>query len=234
MKRGANRIEWNRIEQKARDATLDFIQAERALEYSCSSVLEHSSTFIPPTNLEDSQFAHLKKLNDSEVTAFLASLLKNYLLALAIKKKHLFKNENIGPCDYNHQKIDSQEIAIKKYKNQHRFISNLERKLLTLAQAISVAEPGHRVLLKHEYTKLSMLQSLAYAKFCIPLPSSSLFPVDKVYALTGVVDGDRSDYSSDHESEASNDNDSISSRVNLNKKKYLSFVDNTLSLIAMS
>ncbi|KAI8333480.1 hypothetical protein EDC96DRAFT_548435 [Choanephora cucurbitarum] len=112
------------------------------------------------------------------------------------QKKHLFKNENIGPCDYNHQKIDSQEIAIKKYKNQHRFISNLERKLLTLAQAISVAEPGHRVLLKHEYTKLSMLQSLAYAKF--------------FYALTGVVDGDRSDYSSDHESEASNDNDSIS------------------------
>ncbi|OBZ80157.1 hypothetical protein A0J61_11794 [Choanephora cucurbitarum] len=81
-------------------------------------------------------------------------------------------------------------------EEQKRFVSNLKRKLSTFAQAISVAEPGHRVLLKHEHTKLSMLQSLAYAEF--------------FSASTGVVDGDRSDYGSDHESEASNDNDSIS------------------------
>ena len=55
-----------------------------------------------------------------------------------------------------------------------------------------------------------MLQSLAYAEFCMSLSSFSLFPVDEVSASTGVVDGDRSDYGSDHESEASNDNDSIS------------------------
>ena len=89
-------------------------------------------------------------------------------------------------------------------------MSNLERKLSTLAQAISVAEPGHRVLLRHEHTKLSMLQSLAYVEFCMPLSSSSLFPVDEVSASTGVVDEDRSDHGSDHESEASNDSDSIS------------------------
>ncbi|KAI8326781.1 hypothetical protein EDC96DRAFT_590540 [Choanephora cucurbitarum] len=65
-------------------------------ETTVYEVLEQSSTFIPPINLEDSQFAHLKKLIDSEVTAFLASLLENYLLALAINKKHLFKNGNIG------------------------------------------------------------------------------------------------------------------------------------------
>ena len=88
-------------------------------------------------------------------------------------------------------------------------MSNLERKLSTLAQAILVAEPGHRVLLRHEHTKLSMLQSLAYAEFCMSLSSFSLFPVDEVSASTGEVDGDRSDYGSDHESEASNDNDSI-------------------------
>lgn len=57
-----------------------------------------------------------------------------------------------------------------------------------------------------------MLQSLAYAEFCMPLSSlsSSLFPVDEVSASNDVVDGDRSDYGSDHESEASNDNESIS------------------------
>ena len=65
-------------------------------ETAVYEVLEQSSTFIPPINLKVSQFAHLKKLIDSEVTAFLASLLKNYLLALAINKKHLFKNGNIG------------------------------------------------------------------------------------------------------------------------------------------
>ena len=55
-----------------------------------------------------------------------------------------------------------------------------------------------------------MLQSLAYAEFCMPLSFSSLFPVDEASASTGAVDEDRSDYGSDRESEASNDNDSNS------------------------
>lgn len=65
-------------------------------ETAVYEVFEHSSTFIPPLDLEDSQFVHLNTLIDSEVTAFLTTLLKNYLLALAINKKHLFKNGNIG------------------------------------------------------------------------------------------------------------------------------------------
>ena len=59
-------------------------------------VFEHSSTFSAPVDVNDPQFAHLRSLVDSEVTSFLVALLKNYLLALAINKKHLSKNGKIG------------------------------------------------------------------------------------------------------------------------------------------
>ncbi|KAI8329086.1 hypothetical protein BD560DRAFT_494339 [Blakeslea trispora] len=175
-------------------------------------VFEHSSTFSAPVDVNDPEFAHLRSLVDSEVTSFLVALLKNYLLALAINKKHLSKNGKIGskkaakliltinslkknskkiidilnkhlsdtcsPEDCNKMKIDSLEIAIKKFENQdiafsdfvtiwhqlfktkqelvlleeeeQRLLSNLEQKLYKLERAFKTAEPGHHALLMQQ------------------------------------------------------------------------------------
>ena len=96
-------------------------------------------------------------------------------------------------------------------------MSNLEQKLSKLERALKNAEPGHHALLMQQKKTITMLQSIAFAEFGIflsPSPSPSPSPllppslplrVDEISSSQDVVDGDKSDYGSDHESDSSED-----------------------------
>ncbi|KAI8327588.1 hypothetical protein BD560DRAFT_417859 [Blakeslea trispora] len=134
-------------------------------------------------------------------------------LEIAIKK---FENQDIASSDFVtiwHQLCKTKQELVLLEEEEQRLLSNLEQKLYKLERALKNAEPGHHALLMQQKKTITMLQSIAFAEFGIflsPSPSPLLPPslplrVNEISSSQDVVDGDKRDYGSDHESDSSED-----------------------------
>ncbi|KAI8333249.1 hypothetical protein BD560DRAFT_414973 [Blakeslea trispora] len=109
------------------------------------------------------------------------------------------KTDNIASSDFVtiwHQLCKTKQELVLLEGEEQRLLSNLEQKLSKLERALKNAEPGHHALLMQQKKTTTMLQSIVFAEFDI-----FLSPCPCPY----VVDEDKSDYGSDHESDSSED-----------------------------